>query len=232
MKKRFSRKPLMAIALGLALSSITTSAFAATYQVKPNDTLSNIAQNQGVPFYQLLWANPQICNPDLIFAGMTLNVPQQSNSQPVNNTVVSQPQTNQQPVQQPVQQTPEVGTYAQQVFTIVNQERAKAGLKPLQLDSTLSKVANDKAVDMSTNHYFDHNSPTYGSPFDMMKQYGISSSYAGENIAMGQQSAQQVMNDWMNSQGHRENILNPNFDTIGIGYYNGYWVQEFTGKVN
>jgi uncharacterized protein YkwD len=82
---------------------------------------------------------------------------------------------------------------------------------------------------MHDKKYFDHNSPTYGSPFDQMKQFGYSYSYAGENIAMGQRSPQEVMKAWMNSAGHRANILSPNFTEIGIGYYSdgNYWVQQF-----
>ncbi|WP_232696664.1 CAP domain-containing protein [Brevibacillus daliensis] len=118
---------------------------------------------------------------------------------------------------------------AQEVLTIVNAERAKAGLQPLKLDSKLSKMAKDKAIDMAKNNYFDHNSPTYGSPFDMMDKYGIKYKTAGENIAEGQRNAEEVMKDWMNSSGHRENIMNPSFTTIGIGFHEGYWVQAFTG---
>ncbi|MFC8688531.1 CAP domain-containing protein [Brevibacillus porteri] len=121
------------------------------------------------------------------------------------------------------------GDFAKQVADLVNQERAKAGLKPVEMDAALSKVALAKAQDMSANNYFDHNSPTYGSPFDMMKQYGIQYSTAGENIAMGQQTPQEVMQQWMNSEGHRENIMNPAFTKIGVGFTNGYWVQEFIG---
>ncbi|WP_372632898.1 CAP domain-containing protein [Cohnella sp.] len=118
--------------------------------------------------------------------------------------------------------------FATQVVTLVNQERAKAGLKPLaSTNATLTKMALDKAKDMYNNGYFDHNSPTYGSPFDMMKKYGINYRYAGENIAKGQRTPQEVMNAWMNSPGHRANILSANFTTIGVAYYNGVWVQEF-----
>jgi uncharacterized YkwD family protein len=117
--------------------------------------------------------------------------------------------------------------YAAEVVKLVNQERAKAGLKPLTENAKLSNMAMDKAKDMSNNNYFDHNSPTYGSPFDMMKKYGISFSYAGENIAKGQKTPADVMKAWMNSEGHRANILNGNYTTIGVAYYNGYWVQEF-----
>ncbi|AJS58120.1 CAP domain-containing protein [Paenibacillus sp. IHBB 10380] len=117
-----------------------------------------------------------------------------------------------------------------QVVNLVNEERAKAGLKPLTIHAGLTTVAVDKAKDMSNNNYFDHTSPTYGSPFDMMKQYGVSYSYAGENIAKGQKTPAEVMKAWMNSQGHRENILSKNFTQIGVGYYNGHWVQEFIGN--
>ena len=118
-------------------------------------------------------------------------------------------------------------SYASQVVDLVNQERTKAGLKPLTSDSSLTNVALVKAKDMYTNNYFDHTSPTYGSPFDMMKSFGISYTYAGENIAKGQRNPQEVMTAWMNSQGHRENILSPNYTKIGVAYYNGEWVQEF-----
>jgi uncharacterized YkwD family protein len=118
--------------------------------------------------------------------------------------------------------------FATEVVTLVNQERAKAGLGALAANnSKLTNMALDKAKDMYNNNYFDHNSPTYGSPFDMMKKYGINFSYAGENIAKGQRTPQEVMTAWMNSSGHRANILNANYTTIGVAYYNGEWVQEF-----
>ncbi|MFK7693772.1 CAP domain-containing protein [Paenibacillus sp. HJGM_3] len=121
------------------------------------------------------------------------------------------------------------GDFEQQVLQLVNSERAKAGMGALAMDAALSRVAKAKAEDMYNNNYFDHNSPTYGSPFDMMKKFGISFRSAGENIAKGQTSPQQVMNDWMNSPGHRANILNTSYTKIGIAFYNGEWVQEFTG---
>jgi uncharacterized YkwD family protein len=118
--------------------------------------------------------------------------------------------------------------FAAEVVKLVNNERSKQGLKPLTSDAKLTEVALAKAKDMSNNNYFDHTSPTYGSPFDMMKKFGVSYTYAGENIAKGQQTPQEVMKDWMNSQGHRENILKAEYTQIGVAYYNGYWVQEFT----
>ncbi|QAY68617.1 hypothetical protein ET464_19225 [Paenibacillus protaetiae] len=119
--------------------------------------------------------------------------------------------------------------FQSQVVQLVNQERQKAGLPALQADALLTKVATAKAKDMNDNHYFDHNSPTYGSPFNMMSSFGVTYSYAGENIASGQQTPAAVMEAWMNSQGHRDNILSKNFTKIGVGYVNGQWVQEFTG---
>jgi uncharacterized YkwD family protein len=125
-----------------------------------------------------------------------------------------------------------VSAYEKQVVDLTNAERQKAGLKPLQLDEKLSNVARTKSQDMKDKGYFDHNSPTYGSPFDMMKQFGITYKTAGENIAMGQKTPEEVVNAWMNSEGHRENIMNPNFTHIGVGYVKdgNYWTQQFIGK--
>ncbi|WP_230986838.1 CAP domain-containing protein [Cohnella fermenti] len=119
--------------------------------------------------------------------------------------------------------------YAAQVVSLVNEQRAAAGLGALTTDTKLTQVALAKAKDMYNNNYFDHTSPTYGSPFDMMKQFGVSYSYAGENIAKGQQNPEAVMTAWMNSSGHKANILGSNYTSIGVAYYNGVWVQEFTG---
>ncbi|MDR0880764.1 MAG: CAP domain-containing protein [Clostridioides sp.] len=130
--------------------------------------------------------------------------------------------------------TGEFADLQKQVLDIVNAERAKSGLKALTLDAKLSEVATLKSQDMINKNYFDHNSPTYGSPFDMMKKYGITYQTAGENIAMGQKSPQEVMTAWMNSEGHRKNILTSNFTKIGVGVAknaNGtiYWTQMFVG---
>ncbi|WP_316570188.1 CAP domain-containing protein [Neobacillus sp. YIM B06451] len=130
------------------------------------------------------------------------------------------------------QQQGTLSEFEQQVVTLTNEERAKAGLSALKVDTNLSKMAREKSRDMSANGYFDHNSPTYGSPFDMMKKFGITYSSAGENIAMGQRSPQEVVTAWMNSEGHRKNILNPKFTHIGVGHIakGNYWTQEFIGK--
>jgi uncharacterized YkwD family protein len=101
-----------------------------------------------------------------------------------------------------------------------NVERNNAGLKPLQIDYRLVQTARAKSKDMIANNYFGHQSPTLGSPFDQMKKAGISFQYAGENIA-GNSSAASAMTSWMNSSGHKANILNPNFTHIGIGVVDG-----------
>jgi uncharacterized YkwD family protein len=127
----------------------------------------------------------------------------------------------------PAEPTSAPGQFEQQVLQMVNKQRASSGQAALVMDNNLARMAMVKAQDMYDNNYFDHNSPTYGSPFDMMDKFQISYSSAGENIAKGQTSAEQVMNDWMNSPGHRANILNSGFTKIGVAHYNGAWVQEF-----
>ncbi len=119
-----------------------------------------------------------------------------------------------------------------EVARLVNLERQKAGLAPLTFSEEISKVARLKSQDMADKNYFSHTSPTYGDPFQMMRSFGIKFGYAGENIAKGYRSPEAVMNGWMNSSGHRANILNSNFKKIGVGYIqaNGttYWTQMFT----
>jgi uncharacterized YkwD family protein len=163
--------------------------------------------------------------------------------QPTQQTVETQQptETTTQPAQQPTttteptqttQTTSALSAYEQKVVDLTNQERAKNGLAALKVDTALSKVAREKSLDMSKNGYFSHTSPTYGSPFDMMKQFGISYQYAGENIAMGQRTPEEVVQAWMNSEGHRKNILSANFNYIGVGYVESgnYWTQMFIGK--
>lgn len=125
-----------------------------------------------------------------------------------------------------------VSEFEKKVVELTNAERQKQGLKPLQIDENLSKAAKAKSEDMKSKNYFSHNSPTYGSPFDMMKKFGVQYSTAGENIAKGQASPEEVVQAWMNSEGHRKNIMNSSFTHIGVGYADGgnYWTQMFIGK--
>jgi uncharacterized YkwD family protein len=173
---------------------------AAAYRVKSGDNLWRIAFNTGSSVPELLSYNPSI----------------KANPHRlyVGQTII----------------IPEGGPEARQVAKLVNAERAKAGLPALKLNWELSRVALHKAQDMAIYNYMSHTSRIYGSPFDMIKNYGISYRAAGENIAKGQRSADQVMRDWMNSSGHRQNIMSSQYTVIGVGYYKGSWVQMFISK--
>ena len=124
-----------------------------------------------------------------------------------------------------------VSDIEREVTAIVNAVRAENGLGALTIDDKLSQTARAKAVDMAQNNYFSHTSPTYGSPFDMMKRFGVDYNTAGENIAKGYSTAQAVVDGWMNSPGHRANILNPSFTRTGVGYTadGDHWAQMFAG---
>jgi uncharacterized YkwD family protein len=159
---------------------------------------------------------------------------------------VEQPKQAEKPItgqqsKQPAQQQPvltskqqaaySISQYEKQVVFLTNNERARYGLQPLKIDEKLSEVARFKSSDMQQKGYFSHTSPTYGSPFDMMRQFGVQYRAAGENIAMGQRSPEEVVNAWMNSEGHRKNILSQSFTHIGVGHVKGnYWTQMFIGK--
>ncbi len=122
----------------------------------------------------------------------------------------------------------------QEVFDLINAKRVANGLPVLKTDDELQNVARIKAQDMVDNNYFSHTSPIYGSPFDMIKKFGISYKTAGENIA-GNSSNSGAVNAWMNSSGHKANILNSSFNYTGIGVvkspkYGKVYVQMFMGK--
>lgn len=121
-----------------------------------------------------------------------------------------------------------------EVFDLINAKRVANGLSALKIDDELQNVARIKAQDMVDNNYFSHNSPVYGSPFNMIKSFGISYKTAGENIA-GNSSNSGAVNAWMNSAGHKANILNSSFNYTGIGVvtspkYGKIYVQMFMGK--
>lgn len=195
------------LVLGLLLTLLPSIGFAQgndTYIVKPNDSLWKIAVKYQIGVKEIIDANSQIPNPDMIYPNQKINIPN-------------------------IDQTKGI---EKQVLDLVNQERSKVGVKPLSMDWEVQRTARVKACDMADKHYFSHQSPTYGSPFDMMKQFGIDYRSAGENIAQGQRTPSEVMQAWMNSQGHRENILKPDYTNIGVGYCeNGNnWVQMFISK--
>ncbi len=130
------------------------------------------------------------------------------------------------------------GTAEAQVLSLTNNERAKAGCGPLRTNSALTEAAEAHAADMVDRHYFAHDSLDGRSPFDRMKAAGYRGGAMAENIAVGYKSAAAVVEGWMNSEGHRKNILNCTYTVIGIGYDDGQvkpewgsgsWVQDFGG---
>ncbi|TYS57881.1 sporulation protein [Sutcliffiella horikoshii] len=156
--------------------------------------------------------------------------PQGGQAAPPENQPAEEPADDNQ--QQAEESTEGISETEMKVIELTNAERRKNGLSDLKADASLSNVARDKSKDMQTNNYFSHTSPTHGSPFDMMRDYGISYNTAGENIAMGQRSPEEVVQAWMDSEGHRKNILTPDFTHIGVGYVEegNYWTQMFIGK--
>lgn len=146
---------------------------------------------------------------------------------------VSQSTTPATPTTPPTTATTTLQKYEKRVVELVNIERQKVGHDPLVENPVMDKGATAKATDMKNKGYFGHTSPTYGSPFAMMKAFGVHYQRAGENIASGYKTPEQVVKGWMNSPGHRANILSTKYGKIGVGYAVGgksgaYWVQWFT----
>ena len=192
----------------LSLICIPSISFAQqTYTVQRGDSLWKISVRYQVGLSEIISANPQFKNPAMIYPGQKVNIPNFDATKSIEN----------------------------QVIQLTNQERAKNGLKALTPDWELSRVARYKAMDMRDKNYFSHTSPTYGDPFTMMKNFGIVYRSAAENIAAGQTTPQAVVQAWMNSSGHRANILSTRSTYIGVGYAKGgsqryYWVQQFISK--
>lgn len=199
------RKLIASIAAAGIFASGASSALAATHTVVKGDTMWKISVKYETGLSEIINANTHISNPALIYPGQKITIPQISAS---------------------------VSKYESEVVRLVNEVRAQNGLSALTHDWELSRVARYKSQDMKDNNYFSHTSPTYGSPFEMMKNFGISYRSAAENIAKGQSTPQAVVNAWMNSSGHRKNILSSSYTHIGVGYVaNGnYWTQMFIGK--
>lgn len=131
-------------------------------------------------------------------------------------------------------QTSSMNTNEKEVFDLINKQRTDNGLKALKIDEEVQRVVRIKAQDMVDNNYFFHNSPTYGSPFDMLKSFKVSYKSAAENIA-GNSSNSGAVTSWMNSSGHKANILNGNYTHTGIGVvssskYGKIFVQMFISK--
>lgn len=201
-----AKKLIATAAAVLALAIFASGAFASVvHKVVPGETMWKIAVKYNVGLSEIVKANSAVKNPSLIYPGQELIIP-----------------------------TVDKGTasFEEQVIKLTNSKRAENGLPPLKANWELSRVARYKSDDMAAKKYFSHTSPTYGDPGKMIKNFGISYRTMGENIAMGQRTPQEVVNAWMNSPGHRANILNKAFTEIGVGFsQNGYyWTQMFIGK--
>ncbi|MBR4770957.1 MAG: LysM peptidoglycan-binding domain-containing protein [Clostridia bacterium] len=201
------RKPIRfaAFALLVALSlALPVAAETVDHVVVPGDTMWKTAVRYRVGLDEIIAANPQIRDPHWIYPGDVLHVPLPDDA---------------------------VSAFEREVVDLVNEIRAAEGLGKLEENWELSRVARFKSKDMREKRYFSHTSPTYGSPFEMMRAFGLAYRTAGENIAMGYPTPRSVVDGWMNSEGHRANILNPSFTVIGVGYVEQghYWTQMFIG---
>jgi uncharacterized YkwD family protein/spore coat assembly protein SafA len=198
------KKRALTIIVAVLMLVFTAQVFAqSSYTVQPGDTMWKIASRNQVGISEIIAANPQVKNPALIYPGQKLTIP----------TVTTTAQEN-------------------EVIRLVNVQRSKAGLQQLKTNWQLCRVARYKSADMANKGYFSHQSPTYGSPFQMMESFGLKFSAAGENIAYGQRTPAEVMNAWMNSPGHRSNIMNGTYTEIGVGLAKNssgvcYWTQQF-----
>lgn len=194
----------LAAVLVAAVLPVNALAQSGTYTVRPGDTMWKIAVRYQIGVTELIKANPQLRNPNMIYVGQRINIPS----------------------------IDDVKALEQQVIDLVNRQRAAHGLQQLKSNWELCRVARFKSQDMIDKKYFSHQSPTYGSPFTMMQSFGIRFSNGGENIAYGQRTPQEVMNSWMNSPGHRANILSATYNQIGCGVAKTssgtyYWTQMF-----
>ena len=200
-------KKFRTFALAAALSGallVPAGAADLSHTVVRGDTMWKLAVKYQVGTSEIIQANPQVSNPNLIYPGQVLAIPQ------VSSTVTN---------------------FESEVVRLVNEIRVQNGLKPLTANWELSRVARYKSQDMRDQGYFSHTSPTYGTPCQMIKSFGLSFRTVGENIAKGYATPQAVVNGWMNSSGHRANILNASYTQIGVGYVGQghYWTQMFIG---
>ncbi|KOS68441.1 hypothetical protein AEA09_07655 [Lysinibacillus contaminans] len=209
------KKTLIAICVTLLLAAPIQLASAATSTTTEGTT---VKQTTKYKIYQYKWSSKK-----------PTSQPSTNNSQK-NNSNTTAPTTT--TTTQPSTNATDVNAFEQEVVKLTNAERTKAGLAPFQTDEKLMAAAREKSQDMQSKNYFSHTSPTFGSPFDRMKALGISYKSAGENIAKGQRTPQEVVQAWMDSPGHRANILNADFTHIGVGFVEtGYhWTQQFIKK--
>lgn len=197
-------KKIIGLVLVFCMLFMAPVSAACTYTVVSGDSIWKIACRYKIGISEIISANKNLSNPNRINVGDKIEVPTVDEG---------------------------VDSYEAEVIRLVNEIRKSYGLGTLTANWELSRVARYKSQDMHDKKYFSHTSPTYGSPFDMMKSFGITYRTAGENIAMGYRTPQAVVDGWMNSSGHRANILNASYKQIGVGYVadGNYWTQMFIG---
>ncbi|GAX88538.1 CAP domain-containing protein [Effusibacillus lacus] len=205
--KRLSLAVLLCFSLLAAGQPARAETPPVPYTVKAGDSVWKIALKFQVGVDEIVGQN-KLKNPNLIYPGQKLLIPQVD---------------------------PKVRSFERRVLELTNQARAANGLKPLRYNWEVTRVARHKSEDMRDRGYFSHQSPTYGSPFDMLRAYGVSFRGAGENIAAGQPTPEEVVKNWLNSPGHRRNIMNPSFTELGCGVALGgnmrvYYTQMFVTR--
>jgi uncharacterized YkwD family protein/spore coat assembly protein SafA len=198
-------KYILAILVSIiTLSTAASAADVAKHTVISGESLWRIAVKYQVGVDEIINANPQIKNPDMIYPGQVITVPLIPKA---------------------------VTDYENEVIRLTNQFRVQNGLSALKENWELSRVARFKSQDMHDRGYFDHYSPTYGTFSNMIKNFGIPYRSAGENIAQGYSTPYDVVTGWKNSPGHRANMLGSSFKQIGLGYVpdGRYWTMELIG---
>lgn len=196
---------LLSAALAALLVTVTASAANdKVHKVEKGESLWRIACRYKVGLSELIAENSHIEDPSLIYPGDMVRIPSVAE---------------------------ETRAFEEAVISLVNEIREEYGLPLLSEHWELSRVARYKSEDMSALGYFSHTSPTYGSPFEMIKSFGLAYSTAGENIARGYKTPEAVVEGWMSSSGHRANILNKSYKYIGVGYApdGSYCTQMFMG---
>lgn len=195
---------LLAALMAVLVTMTASAANDRIHIVDVGDSLWKIACCYEVGLTELIAENSHIEDPSLINPGDLIRIP-------------SLPE--------------ETRAFEEEVIRLVNEIREEYGLPLLSEHWELSRVARYKSEDMSNLGYFSHTSPTYGSPFDMIKSFGLTYSTAGENIARGYKTPEAVVEGWMSSSGHRANILNKSYKYIGVGYApdGRYCTQMFMG---
>ena len=203
-KKAFKKLTAFIVVCIAAAQLVIPASAAVAHKVVSGDSKWKIAVKYQVGLSEIIHSNPQIKNPELIYPGDVLTIPTIDAS---------------------------VAGYEAEVIELVNEIRGEYGLSPLKTNWQLSRVARYKSLDMHDRKYFSHTSPTDGTPLKMIKDFGISYRTAGENIAKGYKNPHDAVKGWMNSSGHRANILNKDYTQIGVGYVpdGNYWTQMFIG---